>query len=315
MVGVEIVVAVVAVVVLVAIVALVLRRRGSDEVHSVEGYRQTLDTLHDMQVRSSSVRFVGGTGPPPPTRPPVAGADGEGAPGAEGNPLRFEDHSLAATPRTERIAQRQRDRAIASMNHRPRRIGALVLAGLVGIVIVGALFVAGTHHHNGATTTTAAGAHSATSTTAAGAHSATTTTVRHGRRPRTTTTTVPTSFTAVTTTATSALYVPPASSYTLTLVATSGNCWVLVESTATGKTLYTGTLVPGTPQAVSATGESKITVGAPSAFSVVLDGEPVIMPSSVQSPFEITFLPATTTSTTAAASTGATGTTASTVAP
>jgi hypothetical protein len=316
---VAVVIAVVAVVGLVAVVVAViaLRRRSSDEIHSVEGYRQTLDTLHELQSRSGSVRLVGSTGPPPGRASSIAAEEDRpvdevtGLRRVGGTPLRFDDQRPPAS-RADRATLRQRDRAIASMNHRPRRVGALLLAALVGVAIVGGLFLAGHRHHpQAAATTTTAPAHGS-ATTAGSATTVghvTTTTAHHGH-PKATTTTAPTSFTAATSTANSALYVPPATSYTLTFIATTGQCWIQATSTASGSNLYVGVLSQGSSQTVNATGVTKVTIGAPSAFSAALDGVPVVMPSSLGSPFVLTFQPAG-----AAPSTASSSGTTTTVAP
>jgi hypothetical protein len=125
----------------------------------------------------------------------------------------------------------------------------------------------------------------------------------------TTTTTQPTSFSPQSgATATTATYVPPTASYTLNLTAGTSPCWVSVLSSATGKSLFTGTLPAGQSQQVPAQGTTTVTIGAPSALAVTLDGEPVTMPPGFQAPFTMTMQPAVTPGTTVTTS----GTTAPT---
>jgi hypothetical protein len=300
MVAVVIVVTVVLLVLVAIVVALVLRRRGGDEVHSVEGYRHTLDTLQGIRTRtgSTSVRIIGGSGATgaddemPAGPPGVIGGEHVGRALGEG-PLVFEDHALSGSARHDR----SNDRAIASMNHRPRRLGALVLAALVAVVVVVVLFLAGHHHPPAkATTATTVGHPSGTSATT-GASATTVPRTRH-HRVATTTTTAPTSFSAQSTTSTSATYVPPTPSYELTFTAAHGACWVLVTSASTGSTLYTAVMPQGTTQSVPASDQTKVQLGAPGAIAITLDGEPVILPTSLSSPYALYFQPATATVTT-----------------
>jgi redox-sensitive bicupin YhaK (pirin superfamily) len=105
----------------------------------------------------------------------------------------------------------------------------------------------------------------------------------------TTTTTVPTSFHAVSSTATTATYNPPTASYSLVLTAASGDCWVSVTSgstAATSKTLLQGQALP-----IAGNGTTTVTLGAPGAVSITLDHEPLVLPSTYQSPFVLTLVP------------------------
>ena len=285
-------------VVLVAVVvALALRRRGGDEVHSVEGYRHTLDTLQGIRTRtsSSSVRIIGGTSAAStetdvPAGPPgVIGGEHPGRALGQG-PLVFEDPVLSGVARHD---HRSNDRAIASMNHRPRRLGALVLALLAAIVVVVVLIVAGHHHPKAKATTPPTTAHHPAGSTTTAAPRA-----RHHHAPPTTTTTAPTSFSAQSTTANSATYVPPTPSYQLTFTASNGACWVLVTAQSTGSTLYTAVMPKGTSQTVPASDGTEVQLGAPSAITITLDGEPVILPSSITSPYALYFQPAASAATT-----------------
>src|SRR5271165_7117566 len=87
MVSVELAVVVAAVVVLAVVAIWGLRRRGGDDVHSVEGYRHTLDTLQGIRSKTpTSVRVVAGreesegrhAAPPEPPAPARRGAGGLG---------------------------------------------------------------------------------------------------------------------------------------------------------------------------------------------------------------------------------------------
>src|ERR1700722_7772269 len=230
-----VVVVIVVVLALVAGVAWLVRRRGGDETHSVEGYRSTLDTLGGMRARTSTVRVLGQSeDASDPPRPPARS-------------LVFEDPTPTPTPPS--LGRRGQDRAMSAMNHRPRRLGAPILVAAVVIALLVVVVVIGAraqHHHPNATGTTTTAVHGKTTTTG---HSGTTTTTA----PKATTTTVPTSFVATTSTPTSATYVPPAPSYTLTLTATTGACWVTVKS-STGSTVFSQTLASGQTQSVPLAG-------------------------------------------------------------
>ena len=212
---------------------------------------------------------------------------------------------------------------MSAMNHRPRRLGAPILVAAVVIALLVVVVVIGAraqHHHPGATATTTAGHGKTTSTTGhtgttTTAGHCTTTTAGHSRTTTTTapkaTTTVPTSFVAATSTPTSATYVPPAPSYTLTLTATTGACWVTVKS-STGSTVFSQTLASGQTQSVPLTGAGTIDLGAPSALTVTLDRKPVVLPNGYQTPFLMTFQPAGASPTSAAGTTGSASTSTST---
>ncbi|MGH9093049.1 MAG: RodZ domain-containing protein [Acidimicrobiales bacterium] len=325
-----IVVAAVAVLVVVALVSWAVRRRTVDEVHSVDGYRHTLDTLQDIRTRSggSTVRVLGGgatpgtaapgpetagtgsggtgragttgdlerqgrPGGPPGGTPHVAGEAGGGRRSGRGG-LVFDDQPPAPHGgASQRGDHRGEDRAISAMNHRPRRLGAPILVGLVVLALLAVVVYIGARspHHGtppaghgtgkGTTTTTAAGA-------GGGGHGHGTTTTS---APRTTTTTAPQTYTAVTSSATAASYTPPSGSYTVTLAATTGNCWVTVSSSS-GSSLLSQTLTAGQSVPVTASGQTTIVVGAPSVVRVSIDHRPVVLPTGYQTPFTITLTPA-----------------------
>jgi hypothetical protein len=74
--------------------------------------------------------------------------------------------------------------------------------------------------------------------------------------------------------------------------ATSGDCWVQVQTTANGTTLYAQTVPAGQVANVPVSGASTLELGSPSSVSVTLDDEPVVLPNGFQSPLELTFQPA-----------------------
>ncbi len=268
------VLALVVVVMVVVGVALILRGRGGDEVHSVEDYRHTLQTLQGLRAPTSvKVLPRGGEAepePPGPRTPP------------EGTPLRFDAAEAAAVPEP---TSRQRNRAMSAMNHRPRRMAGplLVAVAVIGVVVV--LVAVGSHQRTPATK-----GHVATTVTtgqrARGHHRPSTTT-----STTSTTTTVPPQYQAVSSTATSATYVPPASAYRLSVATTTGSCWVQITQVATGQELFARTLAPGQSEALHATGTVSVLLGAPSA-AVTVGGVPVVVPPGSQTPFTMTFRPA-----------------------
>jgi len=317
---------IVVVVVVVAIVAAVARwRRGSDEAHSVENYRHTLETLQEIGGRSAggTVRVVGRSPGSEPGRPgpgegewptTADGGDGEGGAGgvaaggvaaggvaAGGRPQAyFEDPGLSGGDPVAGTSRRTQTRALSAMNRRPRRLGAPIVVAVVVLAVLGLVAALGARsrgpHAKAAlpaarTTTT----HARSGTGGGGAGTKPTAPARRRRRttPTTTTTTVPPKFTAVTSTATTATYVPPAGSYTVTFTTTSGACWVNVSS-ASGSTIMSQTLPPGTSKVVTATGKTTVILGAPSVIGITIDHEPVVLPSGYQTPFTMTLLPSAT---------------------
>jgi len=259
------------------IVLWVLRRRG-DQQHSVDGYRRTLSTLQDVRSRSmtgSSVRILGssGTADPGPTR----------------NGPAFDPHEALGVgsgpaARGARATQRRRERAIAHMSKRPRRLGGPLAAAAVVIAAVTGLAIAGAHsrhpHHNTTTTTTSPSHHQG-----------------HSRPAPPTTTTFPKTFVASASTSTTATYAVPRPSYTVNVTASGGACWVEVTNSA-GTTVVAQTLAAGQHQAIPLTGDSRMVLGAPSSVRVQVDTSPVVLPGGI---FELLFqvpTPTTTTTTT-----------------
>jgi hypothetical protein len=87
------------------------------------------------------------------------------------------------------------------------------------------------------------------------------------------------------------------STFVLSLSATTGQCWVQVSDTASGATLYTGTLEAGSPHTVSATGPLTVVVGAPSVLAASVDGSPVTVPPGTQTPLTMRFVTSTSSTT------------------
>jgi hypothetical protein len=306
----------VAVAVLVAVLgmvgAIVFKRRGSDEVHSVEGYRSALETLQEVRARSSaataSVRVIG--------RPDGGAADGVSAMGPSGSQaatdggsaasaggnrggtVRFDDATDGNEPGSElpTLSPRHSRRALSAMNHRPRRIGGPLLAAIIVIAAVTVMAVllgarGRTSPHKSTTTTTVPATHHNTG----GSH--------HDAPPthsRTTTSTTPTHSKTPThyepnpstVTGTAATYTPPASSYSFTVKAGSSACWVQITETGPGTTLYAQTLNAGQSESVNLTGTATVDLGSPDSVSMTLDHEPVALPSGYQTPFTLTLQPA-----------------------
>jgi len=372
------VVAVVAVVVVVVLlVAWVVRRRGTDEVHSVEGYRHTLDTLQSMRTPhpGASVRVLGDPatsgerevpGPSGRIGPGLRAGDGSDVSEVDvpsllsqssrpsplsplsplsqtsrpssglgqrpamdrgetadesGRPLVFEDENLLAADamvQTGALSTRRQARAMSAMNRRPRRIGSLVVVIVVVLAVIG-LAVYGARSHRPAAKSASTSTHTVThskrethavtrskSHSTAPSHSsgdqkkARTTTGKGrsgGKRhtlPTTTTTAVPAKFLPdpATATPTAATYTLPAGTYTLTLATTTGDCWVTV--TTKGASVFSQTLPSGQRKSLTLSGATTILIGAPTYLAVILDHEPVVLPSGFQTPFTMTLQPAAT---------------------
>jgi len=259
-----------------------LRRRGSDEVHSVAGYQHRLERLEEVRRRQSgSVRIVGGTGPRPeaPQRP-VVGEDGRIEISSSAASRRVLDDTGQAPRMPNRpppaAYRRRRDLSIARMGHRPRRLGAPIAAAVAVIVLVTGLAIAGAHSRGHPTTTT--------TTTTPKKHQTTTT------RPPTTT--VPSTFTPSSTSGNVATYSLPFASYTVAFTATNGDCYIQITNAA-GSVPYAQVLASGATEQLVLTGTSKIVLGAPSRVTIEVDRTPVTFPNPIPAPLDITFVGAT----------------------
>jgi hypothetical protein len=209
--------------------------------------------------------------PPPPTSPPPIASLSK--------PQRFDDDGPGSMPGTFMSGN---DRAMDSINHRPRRFGGPLAAIAAVAVLIVVLIVTGMH----TTAPTASRTHSGPP---ASHPSVTSTTVRTQQPPATSTTVPPVVSAPLAASANGATYTVGAATYALALSATSAPCWVQVTDTATGTVLFSATLYGGQSHTVNATGPVTVVAGAPSAFSATVNGAPVTLPAGYQTPFTLTF--------------------------
>jgi Domain of unknown function (DUF4115) len=295
------------VVVLGVTAAVLMLRRSHDDEHSVEHYHRQLHTLEEMRTHptadspngsaeadheafpasafrvsgSSTVRLTEADRPvvPPVPPPPVPNPS---------KPVTFDDANPDPVPAT--FMTGNEDRVIDSINHRPRRLGGPAAAVGAVLVLVLVLILTGLHsntpkHHG----------KSASAATTTPTHPAK---KQHHDATTTTTTTAPPSVSAPTAaTAHTATYTVAASSYSLNIAATTGECWVDVTNPATGAVLFTTTLQSGQSHAIAATGPVTVIAGAPAVFTATVNGAPVTLPPGNQAPFTLHFQTASPTST------------------
>ncbi len=290
----------VAVVVVLGVTAAVLMlRRSHDDEHSVQHYHRQLHTLEEMRTHppdgteetdrsafpastfrvsgSSTVRLTQAERPPVPPVPPPPVAN-------PSTPLTFDDASPEPVPAT--FMTGSDDRVIRSIDHRPRRLGGPAAAVGAVLVLVLVLILTGLHsdtpkHH---------GKPASAATTTPSGHP-------HHHAATTTSTTAPPSVSAPTTsTAHAATYTVAAPNYSLTIAATTGECWVEVSNTTSGAVLFSMTLQSGQSHAIAASGPVSVIAGAPAAFSATVDGTPVTLPLGNQAPFTLNFQAAPSTS-------------------
>jgi hypothetical protein len=158
------------------------------------------------------------------------------------------------------------------------------LAAIAAVaVLIVILIVTGMH------TSAPTSSHSRTHTPPTSHPSVTSTTVGAHQPPTTSTTVPPVVSAPSAATANGATYTVGSATYTLALSATSGPCWVQVTDTPTGAVLFSTTLYAGQSHTLTVTGPVTVVAGAPSAFSATVDGTPVTLPSSYQTPFTLTF--------------------------
>ena len=306
------------VVVLGVIAAVLMARRTHDDEHSVDHYHRQLHTLEEIRTHpigdgangrdnangrdsqgsvfpasafrvsgSSTVRLTESATPPvPPVPPPPVPNPSE--------PLTFDDAGPDPVPAT--FMTGNEDRVIHSINRRPRRLGGPAAAVAAVLVLVLVLILTGLHsdttNHHGKSA-------NAVTTTLPTTHP---TTVHHHHATTATTTTIapPPVSAATAATAHTATYTVAASDYSLTLGATSGECWVEATNTATGAVLFTTTLLSGQSHVIAATGPVTVIAGAPAVFTASVNGSPVTLPLGNQAPFTLNFQtagPSTTTTT------------------
>jgi hypothetical protein len=136
-------------------------------------------------------------------------------------------------------------------------------------------------------------------TAAGGKSTSTTTTSRHSggggsttTTPTSTSTTVPTSLEP--TSSSPVTFTVPSDSYTLSFQATGGPCWVGIERTTAGPWLFAQTLVAGQSGTYKASGALLVDLGAPSHFSLSVDGLTADLPSGVTQAYSFDLTPAST---------------------
>ena len=206
---------------------------------------------------SSTVRLTeSGTPPVPPVPPPPVPNPSE--------PLSFDDAGPEPVPVT--FMTGNEDRVIHSINRRPRRLGGPAAAVAAVLVLVVVLILTGLHsdttNHHGKS-----------------ANAVTTTRPRRPCiiivRPRP----PPRRRSALRVGGDggdghTATYTVAAADYSLTLGATSGECWVEVTNTATGAVLFTTTLLSGQSHAIAVSGPVTVIAGAPAVFTATVNGSP-----------------------------------------
>jgi hypothetical protein len=314
--GMTAVLVVAAIAVVAAVIALVTWRRPGDERHSIESHQQTLDTLRSMADRRSqgrtdktapAPRTAGGGSADPsarargartqvgpvPSRPPQPGSMRAPAlPRANGNgngkaELVFgDDTSVVPEPSPDGwtrgsaltlprgLPGQRRGHRTGRRRSRPGgRLVPVAAAVVVLGLVVGLAVALAPSHHGGAPGRKAIPPRTRAAT--------------HVRRSQTTTTTRP-ELQATSATSSTAAYGAPATAYTVALSAT-GLCWVEATEASTGKVVWTGTLLTGQTRSISSAGSLLVRLGAANDVSVTLNGEPVVLPSSFSSPFDMRF--------------------------
>jgi hypothetical protein len=301
-----------AVVVAALTVVLLSRRAAHDDLHSVQGYHRSIHTLESINAhpsapdgpdrpdgaagsqiavrqaypesairvaRTSSVRVTdapsGTLEPVPPL--PVSHPD---------TPVTFDDTDSSAPPMPSHDTPGLHDKAMVSINHRPRRLAAPAMAVAAVIVLVVVLLLTGSHtvvpprHHHAGTTGRTNGTPPAPSKGSQTGH--TTATLAP---PPSSSVSVPQSSSS-----SLATYDVSGGTYALSFAATSGPCWVDVTSSTTRATLYAGTLQPLQNQSLNADGPVTVIIGAPTVLAVAVNGSPVALPSGFDTPFTMRFV-------------------------
>lgn len=284
--------------------AAVVRRRSQDDDHSVEHYHRQLHTLEEIRTHpaagsladgdgeaafpasafrvsgSSAVRLTDDHAVVPPVPPPPVPNPAE--------PVLFEDHASEAQKST--FMTGLDDRALHTINRRPRRLGAPLAAIGVVVVLIVVLVVTGLHSSPPAKHPTSGTATTATTAPARSHHSGTSDHQTSGHKKSTTSTTVPPVVSEpVATSPNGANYQVAAASYSLALSAKGAECWVSATNTSTGAVLFTGILAAGESHAVAASGPVTVVAGAPAAFAATINGVAVQLPFGFQAPFTLKF--------------------------
>jgi hypothetical protein len=183
------------------------------------------------------------------------------------------------------------DKAMHSINQRPKRLGALVAMAAVILLIV-VLVLAGMHSNSTPPKHPTSGTATTVTTPPARTHPHSGTTATNGhqsnRRSASTTTTVaPVVSAPAATSPNEANYQVGVASYSLALSATSSDCWVSATSDSTGAVLFSGILSAGQSNTIAVTGPITVVAGAPDAFAATVNGVAVQLPFGFQAPFTL----------------------------
>ncbi len=211
-------------------------------------------------------------------------------------------------------ASRSKSSAMRSMDRSPSPLRAPLAAAFIILILIAVLVVIGQHssskHSSGnALVQTKTGSrplkHASKPTRSNHVRSTSATT--------TTTTTLPPQLLPDpgTVTANSSTYSMSNSSYTVGVSATTGPCWIYLQSSSTTSVLLTLTLSPGEQKSIKVSGTTTLELGAPTVASVNIGGKPAILPTGFQAPFTMTFLVAGSSTTTSPNSSGSAGSTGS----
>ena len=192
-------------------------------------------------------------------------------------------------------SDRARRQALSSMNHRPRR-WVLATGVVVVLVVFGALAYVGSHRNSNHPTkkSTSPSTHASAAVNTTSSHPrATTATTKPKAKSKSkppTATTAPPQIAALTSTDTTATYPAPASTYQVTVTASTQPCWIQLTSADSGATLWSGTIETGDSQIIQASGTTSLDLGALGSV-VTVNGVPVVFPTPLVVPFEATFSP------------------------
>ncbi len=290
------------------VAAAVIRRRGQDDVHSVEHYHQRLHTLEEISSHptvagaggeenghddaayparafkvagSSTVRLTdpGHTIVPPVPPPPVPNPS---------EPVQFDDAPADASKPNFLIGAD--DRAMHSIDRRPRRLGGPLAAVAAVVVLIVVLIVTGLHSNMPPKHPKSSGTATTVTTTSARAHPRSGAATK-GHTKTTTTTTPPAVSAPTATSQNGATYQVADASYSLALSAKTGECWISATDSNNGTVLFTGVLTSGQSHTISASGPVTVVAGAPAAFAATVNGVPVQLPFGFQAPFTLKFEP------------------------
>ncbi len=297
-----------------AVVVLVLRRPRGSDLTSVRKYHSALGTIEHLAERTSPTvgrvvtppgggvggggRSEGGDGGRTRSSVPPVPVRGSGEFPDPQTPIVFDDSEPPDTYRSEQPthsapihrADRAQRHALEAMNHRPRRATAVMVVVIL-VALIGALAVLGSRHPKPGHATTTSSVSVTSSSTASTSHG-TGHGKKHGHKTTTTTPpTVPSQIVALSSTPLTAVYPAGPGPYVVT-VSASAPCWVLATATATGSTLWTGTIEAGGSQVIHASGVITVELGAPSG-SLTLNNVPVAFPTPAHTPFVATFQPTT----------------------